>query len=142
VHDVAFALFDEMAYKRKLSAESMEEFQRLAVVEHTQNSPNLQLDTLQTTINYLAELTKKDISLTCVFAGNLEELRSYIATQVATATGKVSNHSRLQIDRQLITLVTFEGGSALSQVRKIENVPIGSNNKPKLPITISQSGQM
>lgn len=27
-------------------------------------------------------------------------------------------------------------------VRKIENVPIGSNNKPRLPITISQSGQM
>ena len=27
-------------------------------------------------------------------------------------------------------------------VRKIENVPIGSNNKPRLPITISQCGQM
>lgn len=27
-------------------------------------------------------------------------------------------------------------------MRKIENVPIGSNNKPKLPIQISQSGQM
>lgn len=27
-------------------------------------------------------------------------------------------------------------------VRKIENVPIGSNNKPKLPITITQCGQM
>jgi peptidyl-prolyl isomerase H (cyclophilin H) len=27
-------------------------------------------------------------------------------------------------------------------VRKIENVPIGSNNKPRLPIVISQCGQM
>lgn len=27
-------------------------------------------------------------------------------------------------------------------VRKIENVPIGSNNKPRLPISISQCGQM
>jgi peptidyl-prolyl isomerase H (cyclophilin H) len=27
-------------------------------------------------------------------------------------------------------------------VRKIENVPIGSNNKPRLPISVSQCGQM
>ena len=27
-------------------------------------------------------------------------------------------------------------------MRKIENVPVGLNNKPKLPVTISQSGEM
>lgn len=27
-------------------------------------------------------------------------------------------------------------------VRKIENVPVGANSRPKLPVTVSQCGEM
>jgi len=43
-----------------------------------------------------------------------------------------------------VCLILFSGRviDGLLVLRKIENIPTGPNNKPKIPVTISQCGEM
>ena len=65
-----------------------------------------------------------------------------------SAIGRLTGDSRLQLDGRL-NEVKGKARDAYGRVidgllvmRKIENVPVGANNKPKISVMISECGQM